>query len=262
MRNTILRLAIMLLFFGSITQPMEVEAAYIPTNGQVNWGLNPAFSDSGVASQATGNINGYYQSIWQNTSNGTSASADVVVNNNLGSSTAYFGDFGINSSTFTGSGSFNLPNASYLASSNGDLVIGTFTNNAIHFVINSGNTDAGGYDTTGNYVYHNQLLISPVVPTISSGFGTSPSVTSGNSTAAFRVNVGTGGVATTGVVGLSTATNGWNCYSSDITTPATNVTVQTASTTTSASFANYARTTGLSAAWTASDVLAISCFAY
>jgi hypothetical protein len=58
----------------------------------------------------------------------------------------------------------------------------------------------------------NVLLISSTAPTISSGFGTSPSIVSANSTASFRVNVGTGGVATSGVVGLPTAAgNGWSC---------------------------------------------------
>lgn len=102
---------------------------------------------------------------------------------------------------------------------------------------------------------------SGAVPTISSGFGTSPSVTAGFNFA-FRVNVGTGGVATTGVVALPTAPTGWNCFATDITTNATFVTEQTASTAATASFANYSRTTGLAIAWAASDVLAIGCWPY
>lgn len=97
------------------------------------------------------------------------------------------------------------------------------------------------------------LLYSATAPTISSGFGTSPSVSGNNGTAAFEINVGTGGTATSGVIGLPTATTGWNCYVNDITTNV--ATRQTASSTTSA-------TVTAASAWTASDKLRVSCFAY
>jgi hypothetical protein len=135
----------------------------------------------------------------------------------------------------------------------------------------SGGLNVGLYGTasgssTGNYAFYSPAsggdfamnavtLISGTAPTISSGFGTSPSVTAGTTTAAFRVNVGTGGTATTGVIGLPAATTGWNCFAQDITTPTNHVTTETASTTTTASFS-------VPTAWTASDILAISCFAY
>lgn len=106
------------------------------------------------------------------------------------------------------------------------------------------------------------ITFSPTAPTISSGFGTNPSIVANNGTAAFTVNVGTGGTATGGVVGLPTATTGWACSAADITTPASFVTVQTATAATTATFANYARTTGLLIAWTASDVLSVQCVGY
>jgi hypothetical protein len=59
------------------------------------------------------------------------------------------------------------------------------------------------------------LLASSTPPTVSSGFGTSPSIVNSNGTAAFTVNVGTGGVATSGVLALPTATTGWNCFVDD-----------------------------------------------
>lgn len=108
---------------------------------------------------------------------------------------------------------------------------------------------------------NNVLSIAGTAPTISSGFGTTPSVSANNGTIAFRINVGTGGTASSGVIGLPTATTGWNCNVDDITTPASYVTDQTASTTTTATVQNYSRTTGLATAWTASDILAVSCFA-
>ena len=115
-------------------------------------------------------------------------------------------------------------------------------------------------DTTGGIA---NSLLSRTAPTISSGFGTSPSVTANNGTAAFRINVGTGGTATSGVIGLPTAANGWNCYATDITTNSASVflTKQTASTTTTATLGNF-NTSAAATAWTASDILAVSCFAF
>lgn len=109
----------------------------------------PAITDTGVAVQATGNLNSYYQFIIQNTNAGAASSADIIVNNNLGTATTYYGDFGINSSAFSGTGSLNLANATYVYAASGDLALGTSTSNAIHFVINSGATDALTINTSG-----------------------------------------------------------------------------------------------------------------
>jgi len=105
-------------------------------------------------------------------------------------------------------------------------------------------------------------VVSGTAPTIFSGFGTSPSVTASNGTAAFRINVGTGGTATSGVVGLPTAANGWNCFASDITTPATGHAIkQTATSTTSVTLTNY-NNAGAATAWAASDIIIVNCMAY
>lgn len=106
------------------------------------------------------------------------------------------------------------------------------------------------------------LLISNTAPTISSGFGTGPSVTANNGTAAFRINVGTSNTGN-GVIALPTAATGWNCYATDIThtSAAVSQTKTTGSTTATATLQNY---TDLSAtgAWVDSDILAVSCFAF
>jgi hypothetical protein len=99
-------------------------------------------------------------------------------------------------------------------------------------------------------------------PTISSGFGTSPSIVSSNGTVAFTLNVGTGGTANNGVIGLPTATQGWTCSCSDLTTTSSTVFIckQTASSTTTATIGNF-NTSGVAAAWAASDVLSVACTA-
>lgn len=103
-------------------------------------------------------------------------------------------------------------------------------------------------------------ITAPAPVTISSGFGTSPSIV-GGSPLAFQINVGGGGAATSGVIGLPTAKNGWVVKCDDVTTPNTNVTRQTASTTTTATLTNY-NWTSTPAAWTASDKLNCSATAY
>jgi hypothetical protein len=98
-------------------------------------------------------------------------------------------------------------------------------------------------------------------PTISSGFGTSPSVVANNGTLAFTINVGTGGTASSGVITLPGASTGWVCFFSDQTTPGANLTKQTANTTTSVSVTNY-NTSGTATAWSANDVLIAHCDAF
>lgn len=104
----------------------------------------------------------------------------------------------------------------------------------------------------------NAVAWSNNAPTISSGFGTSPSVTANNGVAHFTINVGTGGVATSGVIGLPATTNSWLCFCEDITTPGANRTRMTASTNNTCTVTNVAMATGVAAAWTASDILACS----
>lgn len=100
-------------------------------------------------------------------------------------------------------------------------------------------------------------------PTIASGFGTSPSIVASNGTFAFTVNVGTGGIATSGVITLPTAATGWNVSCQNLSTRSATVfdTKQTATTTTSATIGNF-NTSGVAAAWVASDVLSCAAVGY
>lgn len=117
-----------------------------------------------------------------------------------------------------------------------------------------GITTAGPVNTTTGYQLNGKNSDFVNCPTVSSGFGTSPTITCTNGTPAFSINVGTGGTATSGVFTMPAATTGWVIHCDDITTPATNVTKQTASGTTSATVTNYSWSS-TAAAWAASDVL-------
>ena len=107
------------------------------------------YADTGILAGLTGSSNSYQQLLVQNKSNGAVASTDVVVSNNSGTATTFYGNFGINSSAFSGSGSFNAPNATYLTATSGDLAIGTTTANGIHFVVNNGATDVMAISSAG-----------------------------------------------------------------------------------------------------------------
>ena len=118
-------------------------------------------------------------------------------------------------------------------------------------------------NTTARYRLSSVTFVSATAPTISSGFGTSPSIVASNGTAAFTVNVGTGGSATSGVIGLPTAATGWRvtCDNTSTNTATVFKTKQTAFTTTTATIGNY-DAAGAAAAWVASNVLVCSAMGF
>lgn len=117
--------------------------------------LNPANTTQGLFSAGTLGFSGarmggsfassqtsYYQVVLQNTSSNAGASCDFVVCNDASTDTTNYGNFGINSSTFTGSGAFNAANATYVTSTSGPMVLGSTTAHDLRFVYNSETTDA------------------------------------------------------------------------------------------------------------------------
>lgn len=112
-------------------------------------GPNFTASDKNIMASFVQDINDYTQIVVQNPNAGSTASADIVVNNNNTTGAGVYGDFGINSSNYVGTGPFALPDATYLYSQGGDLVIGTASANAIRFVANSGSSDAATFSSGG-----------------------------------------------------------------------------------------------------------------
>ncbi len=105
-------------------------------------------------------------------------------------------------------------------------------------------------------------LFTATAPTIGSGFGTSPSILNANGTASFRVQIGTGGTASSGVLDFPLTADAWNCSAADVTTQNSTVflTKQTAASSTTATLTNF-NTSGAAAAWAAGDILNVSCSA-
>ena len=104
------------------------------------------------------------------------------------------------------------------------------------------------------------LVASTTLPTISSGFGTGPTILA-NSTFCFKIVVGTGGAAN-GTITLPTAPNGWFAFAADVTNGSTLFLQLTGSTATSVTFTSYSVTTGAAANMSAGDVVLVNCIAY
>jgi len=106
------------------------------TNGLLGIGaLN--FSDTDIIADFTHSVNSYAQLVVQNKNSGSTASADIIVNNDRTGGTSYYGDFGVNSTTFSGVGPFNDPDGVYVISSNGSLTLGSITLNPVKVATNN-----------------------------------------------------------------------------------------------------------------------------
>jgi len=130
---------------------LGIGAAPVSSKGQLQVG-NIGYTDTGILAGFASIVAGYNQIILQNTNSGATASTNFNVSNNNGTATTNFGEFGINSSGFTGTGAFSTAGNVYLAAASTDLAIGTYGSNAIHFVVNSGATDAMTIPASGPIV--------------------------------------------------------------------------------------------------------------
>lgn len=172
------------------------------------------YSDVNIMGSFSANANSYAQIIAQNTNNGSATSVDFIVSNNQGTANGFYGDFGMNSANYAGSGAFSIPNAVYLYGANTDLSIGTTGANSIHFVVNNNTTDSftinanGAWAANTSYGTANQVLTSqgvnlpPVWANVASSGGGSTGI--GNSSIlALNVNITANATINAGVNGFS-----------------------------------------------------------
>lgn len=120
------------------------------------------------------------------------------------------------------------------------------------------NTSTYGFELDAE---NNVAYVVSAAPAISAGFGHSPSIVHSGGAAAFTLDVGTGGAATSGTIGLPAARSGWACSATDLTTAGASFTKQTATTPTSATLTNYNQL-GIATPWKAGDILSVSCSPY
>ena len=186
-------------------------------------------------------------------SNATAANGGVAVGNSAGGTAT-----GNNTSVGQGAGAA-------LTSGTGNIAIGSFAGGTVSTGSNNISLNASPPASgTSNWLnIGSGVMETLAAPTISSGFGTSPSVANGTSSASFTVNVGTGGTATSGVIAFPTAApHGWNCHAVDNTDVGTIETECVTTSTTTATCTSYSRTAGTALAWSASDILGFTCAAY
>ena len=154
-----------------------------------------SFSDTGIIAHSVATTNSYLQQAIQNKSNGTAASAEFIAYNDAGTASTNFATVGINSSTYTGTGSINASGYGYFLTGSTDLVIGTIGNNAMHFVTNSSATDAATISTSGLFQFNQGIQLNSTNPFVYNAQTVSANVTipaNYNAMAAGKVTINTG----------------------------------------------------------------------
>jgi hypothetical protein len=121
----------------------------VGTLHNITVGESATYSATGLLGTFASNIAGYNQLILQNKSDYVDASSSFVVSNDIATDTSYYGEFGINSSTYSEPNSFGLPSAVLVASASSDLSIGTYGANDIHFINNNSGTDTATFFANG-----------------------------------------------------------------------------------------------------------------
>jgi hypothetical protein len=134
--------------FQIVSNSIVSNTGTLSVGGNINYG-----PDYGLVASFVANNPGYAYAAIQNLNTGGNASASFTAYNNTG--TSYI-DVGVNSSNFnaTSSGfvnnSLNTPNASYAYAYGGDMVVGTWNNNGIHFITNAASTVGDSMFIAGN----------------------------------------------------------------------------------------------------------------
>ena len=155
-------------------------------------------SNSGFTSGAS--VSGsYLQTVIQNKSGTAGASTNYVLSNDLGTDSTYYGEFGMNSSVYTGAGVpsdfFSINNGIYFSGHDGDITVGSGNGKNLYFawgssgqyahVINvsgaiglntnlAAGTGSGttNYGTTGQVITSQGSSAAPTWTTLSIGGGT------------------------------------------------------------------------------------------
>lgn len=138
---------------GTINNPLIITADATISNGalelagecytgegavgllQVGGALN--FEDRHILATFVKDMDDYIQVIISNKNDGPNASSDYVANNDSTAGPNIYGNFGINSTGFVGTGGpFDQPNETYLIAAGGELAMGTIDPYTVNIVTN------------------------------------------------------------------------------------------------------------------------------
>jgi hypothetical protein len=152
-------------------------------------GVTPALTfnaaNTNVASGASV-AGSYLQSLFQNSSNTAGASVNYVLSNNLGTDSSYYGEFGMNSSTFSAStpGDFySINNGIYFSGHDGDISVGSGNGYKTYLTYGTAGQSSHVINAAGAIGLSTNLGTTPALSG-TTGYGTSGQVlTSGGSSA-------------------------------------------------------------------------------
>jgi hypothetical protein len=139
-----------------------------------------------IASFGTTTASSYNQLIIQNQSNTAGASTNYVVSNNLGTDSTYYGEFGMNSSTFSASTPidfYSLNNGIYYSGHDGDVSVGSGNGFKTYLTFGTSGQSSHVINASGAIGLSTNLGTTPALSG-TTGFGTSGQVLQSNGSAA------------------------------------------------------------------------------
>ena len=149
-----------------------------------------------IGSFGTTTASSYNQFIIQNQSNTAGASSNYVVSNNLGTDSTYYGEFGMNSSTFSAStpGDFySINNGIYYSGHDGDISVGSGNGYKTYLTYGTAGQSSHVINASGAIGLSTNLGTTPALSG-TTGYGTAGQVmlSAGSSAAAVWGNVAGG----------------------------------------------------------------------
>ena len=128
----------------------------------------------------------YLQSLFQNSSNTAGASVNYVLSNNLGTDSSYYGEFGMNSSSFSASTPadfYSINNGVYFSGHDGDISVGSGNGYKTYLTYGTAGQSSHVINAAGAIGLSTNLGTTPALSG-TTGYGTSGQVlTSGGSSA-------------------------------------------------------------------------------
>lgn len=140
-----------------------------------------------IASFGSTTANSYNQLLIQNQSNSAGASANYVISNNLGTDSSYYGEFGMNSSTFSASTPadfYSINNGIYFSGHDGDISVGSGNGFKTYLTYGTSGQSSHVINASGALGFTTNLGTTPALSG-TTGFGVAGQVAiSGGSSAA------------------------------------------------------------------------------
>ena len=183
----------------------SLTAPTLVVNSTINTTPNLTFNASNSGFTSGANIaNSYLQTVIQNKSGTSGASTNYVLSNDLGTDSSYYGEFGMNSSGYTASGTFadffSINNGIYFSGHDGDISVGSGNGYKTYLTWGTSGQSAHVINATGAIGLSTNLGTSAAT-TGTSGFGTSGYLMQTNGSAAAPTWVAPSGLS------VGTATN-------------------------------------------------------